>query len=190
MGCARHADFAYGCADCHHRSDATLCTTPRAPATLPSSPPGWLVTTALEMARRSPCRSQRGVVIYDPTTGTYRGAGYNGPPAPFECPGRDHCRGFCGQLAVHAEMRALRSVSGASVALDLVHVERAPDGRVVACSGPSCWQCSREIVDVGFVAGVWLYQVASSGAAWCRYSAVEFHGATLKSCGLPAPRTT
>lgn len=42
--------------------------------------------------------------------------------------------------------------------VDLIHVELAPDGCVVACGGPSCWQCAREVLDVGFVRGVWLYE--------------------------------
>ena len=181
-GCAIHRAFLHGCPDCHTRSNLTLCTA-RAVAA-PSSPPVWVITQALLTARGSPCRSKRGVVIYDPTAGTCRGSGYNGPPAQFGCPGRDRCRGKCGQLAVHAEVRALRSVVGGGE-LDLVHVELAPDGRVVACDGPSCWQCSREIVDARFVAGVWLYEVAPGGAAWRRYSAVEFHCASLERCGLP-----
>jgi deoxycytidylate deaminase len=152
-------------------------------ATSPSSPPGWVITQALLTAKGSPCRSKRGVVIYDPVTDHALGSGYNGPPELFGCPGRDLCRGKCGKLSIHAEARALREAAGGwpgAVELDLVHVELAPDGSVVACDGPSCWQCSREIVEARSISGVWLYQVATVGAAWHRYGAVEFHLATLK----------
>lgn len=75
-------------------------------------------------------------------------------------------------------------------------------GAVVACDGPSCWQCAREVLDVGFVAGVWLYElptVAEANAAgvtraddprhaelatWRRYAAEEFHRTTLERCGM------
>lgn len=122
------------------------------------------IRTALNAAAFSPCRSRRGVALFDPRTGAHRGAGHNGPPASRPCPGRAICAGTCGQRSVHAEMRALREAEVYTRYYgigpwDLVHVERAPDGGVVPCDGPSCWQCSREILDVGFVAGVWLYEL-------------------------------
>jgi hypothetical protein len=168
------------------------------------------IRTALTAAALSPCRSKRGVALFDPRTGAHRGSGHNGPPAYQPCPGRAICSGTCGKRSVHAEVRALRDAmlvwipnygGGEPGALDLVHVELATDGGVVACSGPSCWQCSREILDVGFVGGVWLYERAGCsycesgdiaiekqcprGAdGWRRYSAEEFHQATLKRCGI------
>jgi hypothetical protein len=161
-----------------------------------TTPPDHMIRTALENAAFSPCRSKRGVAIYDPTTGAFRGAGHNRPPAPFGCPGREICAGTCGQRSVHAEVRALREAAvyrrhHPAVPLDLVHVELAADGSVVACGGPSCWQCSREILDVGFVGRVWLYEEQFGGAAWPglvvgwrRYTAEEFHRETLKRCGM------
>lgn len=125
------------------------------------------IRTALTAAALSPCRSKRGVALFDPRTGAHRGSGHNGPPAYQPCPGRAICSGTCGQRSVHAEVRALRDAmlvwipnygGGEPGALDLVHVELATNGGVVACSGPSCWQCSREILDVEFVGGVWLYE--------------------------------
>ena len=142
---------------------------------------------ALAVAERSPCRSKRGVVLFNASTGASRGEGFNGPPALLPCPGRTVCAGTCGQRSVHAEMRALRSAAVYARHhdldnIELVHVElAAPDlvrieidrsadglpiggaphrlvGQVVACGGPSCWQCAREILDVGFVQGVWLYE--------------------------------
>lgn len=155
----------------------------------PGSPPSWLITQAILVAKESPCRSRRGVVIYEPS-GMIVGSGWNSPPEPFGCPGRDRCRGKCGQLAVHAEARALRSVAVIiGRALDLVHVELALDGKIVACNGPSCVSCSKEILDVRSVAGIWLYEIStttSDGAAWRRYSAVEFHRISLERCGFPS----
>lgn len=131
------------------------------------------IRTALEVAVLSPCRSKRGVALFDPMTGAHRGAGHNGPPASRPCPGRQICAGTCGQRSVHAEMRALREAEvytryhGAGP-WDLVHVELADprmpahEGAVYACDGPSCMPCASLILDVGFIGGVWLYEMVST----------------------------
>ncbi len=173
------------------------------------------VDIALREAARSPCRSKRGVVIYTTAvvlgspdeTFFALGSGHNGPPAPFSCPGREHCAGNCGQRSVHAEVRALRKVpKGNNMAtalgseVELVHVELAvptvdptapPSGTpavgVKPCGGPSCWQCSREILDAEIVDWVWLFEGGGpmwTDPAWRRYSPVEFHEATLRRCGM------
>ena len=134
---------------------------------MPAAPDQFLIDSALDIAAQSPCRSKRGVVLYDPTTGAFRGASHNGPPRSLTCPGRATCAGTCDQRSVHAEVRALRAAEAYRLhhrpgPYDLVHVELAADGSVVACAGPRCWQCSREILDVGFVGGVWLYEGAGS----------------------------
>jgi hypothetical protein len=122
----------------------------------------FTIDHALKVAADSPCRSKRGVVLYDMETGAFRGAGTNGPPGG--CPGRAICAGTCGQRSVHAEMRALREAAmyirygHPPGPYDLIHVELAADSGAASCDGPNCWQCSREIVDVGFVGGVWLYE--------------------------------
>lgn len=160
----------------------------------------------MSIAAMSPCRSKRGVVVWDPQTGAFRGHGLNSPPALRGCPGRDVCSGRCGQLAIHAEVRALRAASvyrssrvdAEQLALyDLLHVElcdpRMPvrEGAVYACDGPSCMPCASLILDVGFVGGVWLYEddvllppvpPAIRGKAWCRYTAEEFFDATVMRC--------
>ena len=163
-----------------------------------SPPPTWIVNYALELAAQSPCRSRRGVVVYarldapppplgEPCAVTrIYGAGYNGPPRGFACPGRGVCTGTCGQRSVHAEMRALRALSYPGQLLDLVHVELGADGGVVACDGPRCVTCSREIADVGAIGRVWLYEASAGGPAWRSYTAEEFHRATLIACGLEA----
>ena len=170
-----------------------------------AAPDDCHIRTALEAAKRSPCRSKRGVVLFNPTTGAHRGAGYNGPPDGV-CPGRAICAGTCGQRSVHAEVRALRDAMRVWIpnyggsepgALDLVHVELAADGGVVACDGPSCPGCAAPISDAGFVGGVWLYEMSdwlgvripepNGRSHWRRYTAEEFHHATLERCGLTSP---
>jgi hypothetical protein len=76
--------------------------------------------------------------------------------------------------------------------LDLVHV-KVVDSQVVPGGGPSCWQCSRLVVEVG-LRGVWLYEKhdedprmhgeSSRPAWWHFYTAAEFHRVTLRTCGI------
>lgn len=114
------------------------------------------------------------------------------------------CRPSCGKVCVHAEVRAIRSaIAHASAArgvptttlddCELVHVKVDDAGNLVAGGGPSCWQCSREILDVG-LRGVWLYEkvmtrraaavaaILHPGDAWRFYEAREFHDVTLAEC--------
>lgn len=163
-----------------------------------SAPDQCHIDHALRVAAKSPCRSKRGVVLYNARTGAHRGEGFNGPPSGV-CPGRAICAGTCGQRSVHAEVRALRdaAVWGRHHDLDdieLLHIELASDGGVAACAGPSCWQCAREVLDVGFVRGVWLYELSDwlgmripepdGRSHWRRYTAGDFYAVTLKRCGM------
>lgn len=78
-------------------------------------------------------------------------------------------------ICEHAEARAIRQamIGDRFECLrplsDLVHVKvvHGPlaDGKLVAGGGPSCVQCSRLIVDVGFIAGVWLHEATPE--EWC-----------------------
>lgn len=169
-------------------------------------PDRYLIDHALRVAAQSPCRSKRGVVLLDPSNGASRGHGFNGPPDGV-CPGRSICAGRCGQLSVHAEARALRAAEDyrrnghPPGPYDLLHVELATDGGVVACAGPSCLPCAALILDVGFVGGVWLYEMgvppdeladaARRGIAvpmrqfWRRYTAYDFYASTARNCGVP-----
>lgn len=145
-----------------------------------------VVAEAVACALESRCRSRRGVVLFRPAAMVI-GRGHNGPPRPFACPGRERCAGLCGAISVHAEARALRSahaLGSRGVMLDLVHVELGGDDRPVSCEGPSCASCAREILDAGFVAGVWLLE---GEGAWRRYTASEFYLETLRRTGLPLP---
>lgn len=167
-----------------------------------NQPAQFMIDHALRVAALSPCRSKRGVALFNMATGAFRGHGFNGPPALLGCPGRERCAGTCGQRSVHAEVRALRDAETwrrhhEPGPFDLIHVELGADGGVVACDGPSCWQCAREVLDVGFVGGVWLYERVyvevtglgtsapeSFGARWRRYAAEEFYCVTLERCGM------
>lgn len=193
------------------RARRTRCDRATREGRMTAAPDQFMIDHALRVAALSPCRSKRGVALYDMSTGAFRGEGFNGPPAAMPCPGRSVCAGSCGKRSVHAETRALRNAAVYTRnhgfgPWDLVHVELGADGGVVACAGPSCWQCAREILDVGFVGGVWLYLSAKTWrsipldqlplpgiqfddefnavAAWGRYTANEFYRVTLESCGM------
>lgn len=145
-----------------------------------TSPPDHIIASALAYARQSPCcKSKRGVAIFDPSTphAAAIALGTNHPPLPQGCDGSDACREDCARRCIHAEADGLAmfaALYGASSALDqlgigggmrihptrseLVHVKIGPAGELVAGGGPSCWQCSRNVLEVG-IAAVWLYQV-------------------------------
>ncbi len=170
-----------------------------------TSPPDFAIRAAVDAGSRSPCaKSKRGAAAFDPEIeGFSFGTGYNGQPTPFACTADAACKAACSKRCVHAEMRAIRGLLPAVArGLEIVHA-KVIDGRLVAGGGPSCWQCSREILDVG-LAAVWLFQpptVAEHNAmgivsmddprfetiGWRRYTAVEFHSLTLAACGIGAP---
>lgn len=169
-------------------------------------PPDFAIAAAVDAAGRSLCaKSKRGAAVFRRACSTgccerVLGIGWNAQPGPFVCTGSDACKAACGKLCVHAELRAIRAAIGNGWAgsLELVHA-KVVDGQLVAGGGPSCWQCSREILDVG-IAAVWLFEAvritasdvtgdvvsAESGllGTWRRYSAEEFHRATAAHHGL------
>lgn len=124
--------------------------------------------------------------------------GMNGPPTGFACTGSEACRRDCAKLCLHAEQRALWAAGALDDVgdLELVHV-KVVDGIVVPGGGPSCWQCSRLIAEVG-LRGVWLLEAETiykhrmgdeqihrlGPRNWQFYSANEFHRATIRSCEL------
>lgn len=166
-------------------------------------PPDDAVHAAVSAASGSPCaKSKRGVCVYRvlPVTAHRPGrdevvvaevtdllsVGYNRQPGG-ECDGVT-CRPVCGRICVHAEMAAIRNaVAVASAALgvptprlvgcEALHVKVVND-QLVPGGGPSCWQCSREVLDVGLDA-FWLYENTADGPMWIRYTAESFHSATL-----------
>lgn len=129
---------------------------------------------AIEVSKKSTCvKSNRGVVVVssDLKTVVY---GYNDPPAPFACMG---CGDSCNRVAIHAEERALLKNPEAARGGDLLHVKTVK-GVPVPSGPPSCWQCSRMIVEAG-VARVWLLH-----SDWVSYTAEDFHKETLENTGL------
>lgn len=151
-----------------------------------------VATTA---AADSPCaKSKRGVVLFCRTHGLL-GVGCNHPPDGFECDGSPECRDNCNRLCVHAEMDALaefakelagallsRTSPGAPVRPEMLHV-KVVDGKPVASGDPSCWQCSRHVVNFG-VEVFWLLHEGGLR----RYGPDEFHERTLRVCKLPVIR--
>lgn len=140
------------------------------------SPPRYIITFAEGIARRSPCaKSKRGVVLYHPSYPDPFGWGHNGQPKPLACTGTEACRASCRMICCHAEERAVRDVlrrdrgrSGLGTHLELVHVKVDSTGALVGGGPPSCVQCSRTILDVGWIARVWLYETTPE--EWCPHT--------------------
>jgi len=162
------------------------------------------IEIAVRQAMESPCqKSKRGVVIYASPGAEYPffnfGFGHNGPPTMINCDGSEACLADCGRRCVHAEMRAHRDAMaskfdisvarGMGLKIHLVHV-KAVGGVLVGGGGPSCFTCSREIVDSQLVDLVWLYESAFTSDAdaprsrWVCYSAADFHHKTLQNNGI------
>ena len=137
---------------------------------------------AILLAQRSPCfKSQRGVVVFRRGKG-YVGGGFNAPPKPFVCGRNIECTRNCNKLCVHAEQAALLDAERHQYEgpdLELLHV-KAVLGHPVPSGPPSCWQCSRLILERQ-VGAVWLLHEDGLRS----YTAAEFHEATLRTCGLP-----
>lgn len=185
------------------------------------TPPAEAIRRAELAAAKSPCaKSKRGVVTFTESATTFKrgigtikivaviGEGWNGPPDPLVCDASVGCRRDCRKRCVHAEMRALRSGTDwhrrIYAPIDLLHVKIGEDGKLVGSEGgPSCWQCSREILDSGIIARVWLYEYDPPDvreawerwyrdepqrdvgpASWCSYTAEEFHRITLLNTGV------
>ncbi len=135
-----------------------------------------VVASAVRESLRSPCRSKRGVVIFDETSIIC--AGYNHQPSPFICDGSARCKSTCGKTAVHAEQDAiLRIQRGLIPGMQMLHVKTV-DGILVQSGPPSCMECSKLILESG-IAHMWLYD-----GLWVRYTAVEFHELTINNHGI------
>lgn len=194
---------------------ATYYSTPAGSLSTSPSSPGQLPTgTAI-----SPTKLDISSALYpDPRRETIVGhaSAMNGPPSPITCDGSSRCRKSCGMRCVHAEMRALsllelascrRAFSGLNddaafrARCELVHVKIGADGKVIPGGSPSCWQCSRLILEAQ-IGAVWLFEhseefgargTPSWGAdvteyptdhpqgSWIRYSAEEFHRETCRN---------
>lgn len=135
---------------------------------------------AITEASRSPCaKSQRGVVIFNEEG--LLAKGFNHPPPPFACGRDDGCREQCNRVCVHAEQAALVQYQGdGGPRPSMIHVE-AVEGDAVPSGGPSCWQCSRLILLVPRLVGIWLLH--EDGLRL--YDPLTFHRETLRTCNLP-----
>lgn len=132
---------------------------------------------AISTANESPCRSKRGVAIWD-KKGLIRLA-HNHQPAPFICDGSERCKKTCGKTAVHAEQHAILAsdpgrLSGASM-LHIKTIDRKP----VPSGPPSCLECSKLILQAG-IAYMWLLHEGG----WKWYTAAEFHQRTAETHGI------
>ena len=133
---------------------------------------------ACRQASCSPCRSQRGAVVFSidsPATASIYGRGHNHKPVGFKCDGSAECKGNCRAEAVHAEQMALLNAGRDAQGADLLHV-KIVNGELVPSGEPSCVQCSKLALAAG-IGNVWLYH--ESG--WRRYAATEFHRLSLSA---------
>lgn len=152
-------------------------------------PSDAVIAIAEATANKSPCqKSKRGVVIYQGYA-TVITRGFNSPPEGWACDGSIACRRDCGKRCVHAEMRALRQLAGWHLAEGsygpymLLHIKVDAEGKAVPGGPPSCYQCSKEILDCGMVAHVWLFEEMPT-PHWVLYTAKDFHEASLNNGGV------
>ncbi len=137
---------------------------------------------AVEYAKESKCKSKRGVVIWHREKGLMA-SGWNAPPSPFICDGSDACKATCSKTALHAEQVAIIKALKMHDYLiirecEMIHV-KVVDGLAVTSEKPSCWQCSKLILESG-LKSMWLYQ--KEGLV--EYTAEDFHNKTLINCEL------
>lgn len=141
----------------------------------------WALEEAVNAASHSKCKSQRGVVIWDRATGNIV-YGWNAPPKPFKCDGSDECRANCSKTAVHAEQSALmKMLNNYDMNInecEMIHVKIVDDEPVFS-EKPSCWQCSKLILESG-LKSMWLYQKDG----YVEYNPIEFHRLTLENCNI------
>lgn len=143
---------------------------------------------AIAIAQMSTCaKSKRGAIMAHPDTHTIFEA-FNGPPRTFECTRDTECWSSCNRVAVHAEERLLLTPGARAYApgSHIVHARvNSETGDLLPSGCPSCWQCSRMIVECE-VGWVWLYH---DDGEWTPYQAAAFHELTLKFKNLPVRRS-
>lgn len=149
-------------------------TPPRAP-----EPPAHIVELAIEVSGWSPCRSKRGVVVFNGDD--VLAHGHNRKPRGFDCDSSSECKSTCRDEAIHAEQDALLTAGTKARGADMLHVKTV-DGVLVASGGPSCVQCSK-LALAASIAGVWLYHEHG----WQRYETAEFHRLSLAAARPLAP---
>jgi deoxycytidylate deaminase len=144
------------------------------------------IVEATRAARMSPCqKSKRGAAVFHiDVAGILLGDRpirvSNNHPAQGGCDGSQACRDSCSMRCVHAEQAVLlKTQGGATTRRDVLHVKVNGAGEVVPSGVPSCWQCSKLMLEAG-ISGVWLYHEAG----WRRYEAEDFHRKTLEHCEI------
>lgn len=130
-------------------------------------PPQNVIADAIRQAKLSPCRSKRGVAVFQGDTVFVSACNHQVPPRV--CDGSPACKATCNQTAIHAEQACLIGSSRLLRGFDMLHV-KVVDGALVPSGGPSCVQCSKLMVAAG-IAGMWLYHAEG----WRRYPIDEFH---------------
>lgn len=136
-------------------------------------PPSLAIEAARASAVWSPCaKSKRGASLFCVAANGAEvlvAVGFNGQPEGFSCTGTEACRRDCAKLCVHAEQRALQQLGcddrDGNAIVELVHV-KVVDGLVVSGGPPSCWQCSRLVVEAG-IRGVWLFETIACPSDDC-----------------------
>ena len=145
------------------------------------------LTLAVLEARKSPCLSKRGAVIWN--HGLLIASAHNNQAEPFECTRDALCKSHCGETAIHAEERAImealdwtdkEAVKGSQI----LHVKVNADGQSVYSGSPSCLRCSGMILAAG-IAKVWLLHDPDAERGGLQaYSAVEFHALSAQKHGI------
>lgn len=118
----------------------------------------------------------------------------NAPADGSPCAGNEACRAVCASICTHAEMAALlqalvrprlRPEHPIMGRMHMVHVAVDEHGQPRSKPTPSCITCSRDMLRAG-VTAVWLWGApdASLPSQWRGWSMADFHGETLKNCGL------
>lgn len=151
-----------------------------------------IVEHAIRIASGSPCqKSKRGEVVFD-DFGRVLSAASNRPPIPRICDGTTKRRASCAKRCLHAEDTAIAMVMSLPLEhrrrIEVLHV-KVVNGDLVPGDGPSCWQCSRRILDSG-VSAIWLFQDGAAGwpnpvrswPTWVRWPALEFDDQTRLIC--------
>jgi deoxycytidylate deaminase len=86
-------------------------------------------------------------------------------------------------VAVHAEERVIIHNRELARGAHLVHAAVDRMGKLRVSGHPSCWQCSRMMVEAE-IAWVWLFQADG----WIPFRADRFHELTLIGNDLPFER--
>lgn len=144
---------------------------------VPAGPPPALLEAAVRAGQLSGCqKSKRGAALLDYDKLPALGWNY---PAIGTCDGSEACRRDCAKICVHAEQMLLL-IAFRSVGAEVLHV-KVVNGQPVPGGPPSCADCSKHLLAAS-IAWMWLWEEKRGG--WVRYTALDFHLATLEQLGL------